>query len=356
LTLEELGYNVELEAYRLKNNLSSWDVGRVISEHKERYRVRTSENEYEAEVIGNLRFSAKDRADFPAVGDWVAISEYDENRVLIHAVYPRKTAIERRAAGMKGEKQIIASNIDIGLIIQSVDRDLNLNRLERYLTLCHSSGVQPVIVLTKIDLFPDQEIHILLESVRERVADVPVFAISNETHKGYEELQRHITKGNTYCLLGSSGVGKSTLVNNLTGRSKLKTDQISQSTGKGKHITSHRELFVLDSGGILIDNPGMREVGITDDTTGLYTTFEFINNLSGNCRYKDCSHVHEEGCAVTRAVAKGELDQNAYENYLKMAREREHMESTLAQRRKKDKEFGKMIKHLKQLLKKEPEE
>jgi len=171
-----------------------------------------------------------------------------------------------------------------------------------------------------------------------------VIAISNQTQSGYDELLRFIEKGKTYCLLGSSGVGKSTLLNNLSGQTVMKTDAISQSTHKGRHITSHRELIILESGGILIDNPGMREVGIADSGDGLETTFDKIINLSNSCKYKDCTHTNEIGCSVIVAVEKGELDRSSYENYLKMEREKAHFEKSIAEKRKKEKVFGRILK------------
>ena len=347
MTLENLGYNINLENYRKDQRLESFNVGRVVSEHKERYVVRTTENEYDAEIIGNLRFSANERSDFPAVGDWVAISEYDENKALIHSVFPRKTIIERQAVGKQGEKQIIATNIDFAFIVQAVDMDFNINRIERYLTICNTSKVRPFIILNKIDLINDIVLTKMISEVQERVKQVPVIAISNETKKGIERLKERIEIGKTYCLLGSSGVGKSTLLNNLSGKQLMKTNSISTSTNKGRHVTSHRELIVLENGGILIDNPGMREVGIADSTNGIEMTFDEIFELSKNCKFKDCTHTDEIRCAVLEAVESGEIDKASYENYLKMEREKEHFESTVAERRKKDKDFGKMIKNYK---------
>jgi len=347
MKLESLGYNIDLENYRKDQNLDSFGVGRVISEHKERYIVKTVEHEYDAEIIGNLRFSARNKTDFPAVGDWVAISEYDENKVLIHSIFPRKTIIERQAVGKQGDKQIIATNIDFAFIVQAVDRDFNINRIERYLTICYTSNVIPIIILNKIDLIDDIELKDLISNVQERVKQVPVISISNQTLSGIEKLKEYIKKGKTYCLLGSSGVGKSTLVNNLSGKQLMKTNTISANTNKGRHVTSHRELIVLENGGILIDNPGMREVGIADSTGGLEITFETIVKLSTDCKFKDCTHTTETNCAVLAALDNGEIDESSYENYLKMEREKEHFESTVAERRKKDKDLGKVIKHFK---------
>ncbi len=343
MKLEDLGYNLYLENFRKEQNLDSFGVGRVISEHKERYIVKSVENEYDAEIVGNLRFSAKNRSDYPAVGDWVAISEYDDNKVLIHAIFPRDTTIERQAVGKFGEKQIIATNIDYAFIVQAVDRDFNINRIERYLTICNTSNVNPIIILNKIDLINDLKLSNLLATVKARIKHLPIIAISNKTQKGYEKLLKFIIKGKTYCLLGSSGAGKSTLLNNVSGKEIMKTNSISLSTNKGKHVTSHRELIILENGGILIDNPGMREVGIADSTSGIESTFDTILKLSKDCKFKDCTHIHENACAILEAVDNGEIDKDSYENYLKMVKERIHFESTLLEKRKKDKEFGKMV-------------
>lgn len=352
MTLEELGYNKMFEAFRIEQKLNDFEIGRVIAEHKERYSVKTSQGEYEAEITGNMRFSAVSREDFPAVGDWVALSTYDTESAIIHKILPRFSIIKRQAVGQIGDVQIIATNIDYALLVKAVDRDLNINRLERYLTICYSSKVNPIIVLTKTDLINEQEKTIIIESINKRIKNISVIPISNETQDGYEALKMLIEKGKTFCMLGSSGVGKSTLLNNLSGRSIMRTDSISQSTSKGRHITSHRELVVLDNGGILIDNPGMREVGIADTTVGLETTFNKILNLSQMCKFKDCTHTNEAGCSVRDAVKNGEIERSTLENYLRLEREKVHFETTIEERRKKDREFGKMIKNYKKDMKK----
>jgi len=345
MILEDLGYNDNLEKFRIEQNIDKFEVGRVIAEHKERYIVKTDKGEFEAEITGNIRFVAKNREDFPAVGDWVALTTYDSDFAIIHKILPRFSIIKRQAVGQFGEIQIIATNIDFAFLVQAVDRDFNINRLERYLTICNTSKVKPVIVLSKIDLINETRINEILDSIKARIKNVPVIAISNETQNGYEIINTFIEKAKTYCLLGSSGVGKSTLLNNLSGKTLMRTDTISQSTNKGKHVTSHRELIILENGGILIDNPGMREVGIADATNGLEITFDMILGLSQSCKFKDCTHIHESGCAVLEAVENGEIDEASYENYLKMEREKTHFESSVVERRKKDKEFGKLLKN-----------
>ncbi len=352
MRLEDFGYNDKIERFRIEKNLDRFEIGRVTSEHKERYIVRTINGEFEAEVTGNLRFTAKNREDFPVVGDWVALITYNEDIAIIHKILPRFSIIKRQAVGQFGEIQVIAANIDYAFIVQAVDRDFNINRLERYLTVCNSSKISPIIVLSKTDLVSKERISGISDSIKLRIKNVPVIALSNETQVGYDKIKIILEKGKTYCMLGSSGVGKSTLLNNLSGKIIMRTGEISQSTNKGRHITSHRELIILEEGGILIDNPGMREVGIADTTGGLEITFNTIAIISQRCKFKDCTHTHETRCAVIEAVEKGIIDKSSYENYLKMEREKKHFNSSVAEIRKKEKEFGKIVKDYKKTMKK----
>ncbi|MGB5460438.1 MAG: ribosome small subunit-dependent GTPase A [Eudoraea sp.] len=346
MTLEDLGYNNELEEYRKKQNLDSFDIGRVVLEHRDRYTVKTESNEFDCELIGNLRFTITNKNELPSVGDWVAISEYDEDKALIHAVLPRYSTLERKAVGKSGESQIIAVNIDVGIIIQSVNRDFSINRLERYLTICNASNIEPFIILSKIDLIEDLELEELLIQVQERIKNVPIIPLSNQSKVGIDDVISKLTKGKTFCLLGSSGVGKSTLINTLIGEELMYTGEISENIDRGKHVTTHRELIVSEHG-ILIDNPGMREIGITDATEGFEMTFDEVLNLSQDCKYNNFTHTNEDGCSVLRALDKGELNSQTYENFLKMKKERIHYESSAAERKKKGKDLGKLIKNMK---------
>jgi ribosome biogenesis GTPase / thiamine phosphate phosphatase len=350
MAIEDLGYNIYFDNYRKERNLISFEIGRIIIEHKERYIVKNDSGEFESEITGNLRFSAKSRSDFPAVGDWVAFLKYDDLGI-IHHILPRKTILERQAIGKFGEKQIIAVNIDFAIIMQAVDRDFNINRIERYLTICHSAKVEPLIVLSKIDLIQEHELEYLINEIRTRIEIIPVIPVSNQTGIGYDKIKSALQKGKTYCILGSSGVGKSTMLNNLIGKEVMETSSISISTNKGRHITSHRELIVLESGGILIDTPGMREIGIADSSNGIEITFDIIEKLSRECKFSDCTHIHEKGCAVIAAVEEGSLHKSTYTNYLKMERERIHFQSSMLEKRQKDKKFGKMVKEVMKIKK-----
>lgn len=346
INLEDLGFKQRLHKYKIENQLDSFLMGRVILQHRERYIVLTEQGEKESELLGNLRYTAESSMDFPAVGDWVALADYDTNKGIIHAIYPRDTVLSRQAVGKKGEKQIIATNLDYGIIVQSLNRDFSINRLERYLTICNASSIIPIIILSKVDLIGKKERLNIIYQVKERAKNIPLLTISNVTGEGLDDVRTLIEKGKTYCLLGSSGVGKSTLINCITGRILMKTNEISNSIGRGKHVTTHRELLVLETGGILIDNPGMREVGITDSSSGLASTFEQIIELKEHCKYNNCNHVNTKGCAVLDAVDSGQLDENVYENYMKLEREQEHYTSTIFEKRQKDKAFGKMVKNV----------
>ncbi|MCB0821151.1 MAG: ribosome small subunit-dependent GTPase A [Bacteroidales bacterium] len=347
MNIFELGYNQQFEDWRNENSLADFEIGRVVAEHKERYIVKTATTELDAEITGNLRFTARSREDFPAVGDWVALVAYDQEMAIIHRIFPRQSMLFRKAVGQAGELQIIATNIDYALLLQAVDRDFNINRLQRYLTIANNSKVSPVIILTKTDLIDNQKTEEITNSIKKRISDVPVIGISNETEAGMDELQKFIISGKTYCMLGSSGVGKSTLLNKLSGKNLMKTGAISDHTNRGKHITSHRELTLLENGAILIDNPGMREVGIADSSEGLETTFDEIMEFAGQCKFKDCTHTSETGCAVLKAVEAGNIDPESYQNYLKMEREKAHFESSAAERKKRDKLFGRIMKDYK---------
>lgn len=344
MTLEDFGLTNEISSYLKHNNLSGFSIGRITQEHRERYIVTTGDQEYDAEITGNLRFSASSRADFPAVGDWVTITVYDPDLAIIHNIIPRKSILARQSVGKYGETQIISTNVDVAFIIQSIDNNLSINRLERYLSICYSSDIEPVLIISKIDLATENEVNNAIRELRTRDKRIEYILLSNITGKGLDEVLGVLQKGKTYCVLGSSGVGKSSLVNNLLKKNILKTGQISQSTNKGRHITDHRELFVLENGGIVIDTPGMRELGMTDNAEGIKNTFQDIYDLSLNCKFTDCKHIDEAGCAVIEALNNGIIDIDSFNNFQKLQKEQLRFQTTIAEKHKKDKVFGKIIK------------
>ena len=345
MLLQKLGYNQKIEELIESQTFEGFEIGRVASEHKERYIVQTETHSLNAEITGSLRFSAEARTDFPTVGDWVKLSVFDEMGVIIE-VLPRFSLLERQAVGKFGETQPIASNVDLAFIMQAVGHDFNLNRLERYLTICNASSIEAIIILSKIDLIDENELSTLISKIQDRIPKSPVFPISNETKYGYEELIQSIEAGNTYCILGSSGVGKSSLTNNLMQISRMEVSEVSESTAKGRHTTSHRELMILPEGGVIIDTPGMRELGIASESGSVEETFKEIHALSNSCRFRDCSHTEELGCAVLEAVESNDLDQEVFKNYHKLKREQAHFSRSTHERRAKDKKMGKLYKSI----------
>jgi ribosome biogenesis GTPase len=319
-------------------------IGRVIKEHKERYEIRTGDSVIHAEITGNLRYSASERSDFPTVGDWVKFQSIDDDLGIIIEVLPRKTKIERKAVGKYGETQIIGSNIDVAFIVQSVGQDFNLNRMERYLVLCYSSGIEPIILINKIDLILEKELVDLLSAISSRTDHIKVIPISSVNSRGLQDLKGAIAPNYTYCFLGSSGVGKSTLINELLGLSSLKTQEVSSSHNKGKHTTTHRELIELPNGSIVIDTPGMREVGIVDNSDGVRDTFQQISELVDKCQFRDCTHTVEKGCGILEALESETISWAAYENYQKLKREQERFSQSKREKRASDKSLGKMYK------------
>jgi ribosome biogenesis GTPase len=351
LELEDLGYSAFFASERQALGLDGYSIARVIAEHKGSYLVKNPSSEYLARITGKQMHGALSREDFPAVGDWVGITVLDEEQAVIHRVLPRMTILKRKYSG-KFESQVIASNIDVVFVIESVDRDYNLNRFERYLAMANDGDITPIMVLNKIDLITEAELNRKMSQVGKRFAGIDIIRTSVLFGNGLDEMTARIIRGKTYCLLGSSGVGKSSIINNLLGMDSIKTDTISDLTGKGKHTTTGREMYFLENGGIMIDTPGMREVGMTDSAAGIENVFTEITALATSCRFRDCAHTQEPGCAVRKAVECGELDEEKYSNYLKLTRETEYYEMTRLEKRKKDRQFGRFIKKAQEQRKK----
>lgn len=347
---EYLGYDAFFEVGRKKLGLDQFSVARVTVEFRGAYKVKNFNGEFLAKITGKQMFDASSREDYPAVGDWVAVDELPEGEAVIRGILPRKTIIKRKSIN-KNEVQIIATNIDEALIVESVGRDYSLNRFERYFAIANAGGIKPVVLLNKTDLISKEELDLKLSQLKSRFGGVDIILTNTVTDDGLRELRDCLKKEKTYCFLGSSGVGKSSLINKLLGKDVIKTEEISAHANRGKHVTTGREMYFLDNGSIVIDNPGMREVGMTDTGSGVSDTFEEIASLASKCDYADCTHTHEPGCAVLADVEAGNIEQDKYSNYIKLKKEADFYEMSEFEKREKDKKFGKLIKKTKEQLK-----
>lgn len=353
--LQSWGFDPWFAAQAAEMAMDGCGFARVCAVDRGAYRIWGEGGEVPAELAGRLAYHTDNPADLPCVGDWVTAQWHsDGTAAIIHRVFPRRTVLRRKAAGDGCAVQMIAANIDTAFIVQSCHYDFNPGRLERYLVMLADGGVEPVVVLTKTDLVTPDDLANLLAVVA-AVTPAWVIALSSVTGAGLDVLRQALAPGRTYCLLGSSGVGKTTLLNQLTsgqagaraGDGHAHATRAVSATGEGTHTTTRRQLTMLDGGSLVVDTPGMREVGTVAATDGVDAGFADIALLAGACRYADCRHEREAGCAVRAAVDRGELSATHYRNYLKLRKEAEFSELSQLDRRRKDKAFGKMVKSVK---------
>ncbi|MBK8982724.1 MAG: ribosome small subunit-dependent GTPase A [Ignavibacteria bacterium] len=294
--------------------------GRVIISNKNNYLISIGEREITGEVSGKFHFNAESKDEFPAVGDWVLMRKFDDyDNAIIESVMKRKSKLSRNSAGLKLEEQILASNIDIVFIISSLNQDINLRRLERYVSLIIDNKLTPVMILSKADLSENTEEK--LEDVKKISGNYDIHVISALKNTGMDELRKYFTGNQTVAVIGSSGVGKSTIINNLCGESVMEVSDISLYKDKGRHTTSHRELIFLKDGGSIIDTPGMRELQLWEGNEGLSEAFPDIEKYLGQCRFSNCEHDTEPGCAIKDAIERGEFDSKRFQSYKKLERE-----------------------------------
>lgn len=341
ISLDQYGCNKFFQPEKIQDDLM---IGRITSIQGFKYYVITAHGEKEAELSGRLLHGTSSE-EIPKLGDWVTLKEYDTLGYIIE-VLARKNELSRKNPGAKMERQILATNIDGALIVQGLDRDFNIMRLERYLVQLAACNIQPMVVLNKADLVEDQAAYTI--EIKKLQRDCPVYFCSTYTGAGLDELRTHVLqKFKTYILIGSSGVGKSSLLNSLMNTHVQEVNTTSDFNNKGKHTTTARELFQLPNGSLVIDTPGMREFGLTFEEGAQDELFPAIQKFAAHCRFKDCRHLNETGCAVIEAVNSGAMENQVYESYLKLIKEQRRFEISAEDKKRLKKQWGKMTREAK---------
>jgi ribosome biogenesis GTPase / thiamine phosphate phosphatase len=325
MRLVELGWDdaraAEFAAWAAKADV---EPGRVAIEFNHNYRLYVEAGEIEAVAAGRLKHHAESRSQLPAVGDWVAVRKRaDEDRGAIQGILPRRSKFSRKVAGNVTDEQVVAANVDVAFLVMALDNDFNLRRLERYSLLARESGAAPVVLLTKPDVADDVPARVA--EVAGMAGDLPIHVLNPKRNAGLEQVSAYLPPGRTGALLGSSGVGKSTIINRLVGEDVQKTREVRESDSRGRHTTTHRELVVLPGGGLIIDTPGMRELQLWDVGEAVKETFDDIEEVGLRCHFTDCRHRDEPRCAVKAAVAAGQIPAARLESYVKLQDELAHL-------------------------------
>jgi ribosome biogenesis GTPase len=346
--LDELGWSDWFAQQELCKPVET--AARVAAVDRDQLLLVDQSGHFRAKLAGRYLHHHHRSQELPCVGDWVCVEKHpQDNFGVIHALLERKTSLRRKSAGTATEYQMIAANVDYVLIVQSCHFDFNPKRLERYLVMVMDGGAEPCILLTKTDLVDPAVLATQLAEIQSLGITAPIIPLSNLTGDGLGDVKRLLQPGKTYCFVGSSGVGKSTLINQLVGGARMETGAVS-GTGEGRHTTVRRELIRLDGGALVIDNPGMREFGILGAECGIASSYADITAIAGQCRYEDCSHTGEPGCAVLAAVHAEQISQEALGSFLKLKEESAFNDMSYAEKRKKDRDFGRFIKSAKKDL------
>ena len=345
MDIKKLGFDKWFSDRTNSAKLGDYEIARVTAVNKDSFQIRNRKKDVFAELTGKMLFNADSPTDYPTVGDWVYAQFFDnESFAVIHEIIPRKSLLKRKTAGKKTEIQLIAANIDIAFIIQSFGSDYNLRRLERYLVMVNESNIQPVVLLSKSDLSVPKEKNKKIADIQTLMPDIQLIEFSSINKYGMNKIRDMLLPEKTFCLLGSSGVGKTTLLNNLIDDYVFETNAVREKNGKGKHTTTRRQLTSLKNNAMIIDTPGMRELGNVIISTGIDDTFNEIAELSEQCFYKNCSHTNENGCAILYALKNRVISEERYLNYVKMNKESAYNEMSYFEKKEKDKKFGKLCR------------
>ena len=350
MNINQIGWSPFFETAFLPYSTNGFIPARIVRQDKHHYILHNGSALCSGTLLGKLLYEADDASTLPAVGDWVVVQPFDDNQVVIHDILPRFSAFYRKEAGQLTRKQIIASNIDTAFLVSGLDNDLNLRRIERYLVQVSNSGASPVILLNKSDLITN--VDETIKRVQQVARGIPVWPLSVKAMSGFEMLEQYLQVGKTLAFLGSSGVGKSSIVNVLAGRDFQQTGAVRKDDQRGRHTTSHRELFVLPKGGVVMDTPGLRELQLWGDESDLQSVFADIEELAEKCRFNDCRHDVEPGCSVKQALEDGKLDEARFNSYQKLKRELAFLsqrqdEVAQMKAKKREKDFGKLLKQIK---------
>jgi ribosome biogenesis GTPase / thiamine phosphate phosphatase len=342
--LKQYGWNETLFQQKQASAFNGLEHGRVTVTHKTCYEVIAEEGLFTCELTGNMLYG-REAEEYPCTGDWVIFQPVDSDKGIIVDLLPRRKALYRLKSGTVSEKQAIASHVDKAFIVQSLDNNFTVRRIERFMVQVAAENIQPVLVLTKTDLGFDK--NLVENALKHFNHRMPVFYTSARSPESIDQLRAFISSGETVVFTGMSGVGKSTLINALCGHEILQTAAISNSTGKGRHTTTRREMVLMEGSGVLIDTPGVKLFGVTNDDTDTLSEVLDISSFEGQCRFIDCRHINEKGCAVIKAVEDGEIDRGVYENYLKLRKEAWHYTASVHEKRQYERSFSKMVKEVK---------